>query len=106
MLIDGDSITKKTEKLLVDGGNRELLIGKYTVQKDEEDKEMGIIQSDRNVNLPAARTVTDNACLLYTSGLLSVSLLDKQQRQHRRSGIYRLMHTASSFIPTYFAVHH
>lgn len=61
MLIDGDSITKKTEKLLVDGGNRELLIGKYTVQKDEEDKEMGIIQSDRNVNLPAARTVTDNA---------------------------------------------
>lgn len=61
MLIDGDSITKKTEKLLVDGGSRELLIGKYVVQKDEEDKEVGVIQSDRDVNLPAARAVTDNA---------------------------------------------
>lgn len=64
MLIDGDSITKKTETLLADGGTRELRLGKYIVLKDEEDEEdegTGVIQVDRDVVLPSARIVTDNA---------------------------------------------
>lgn len=64
MLIDGDSITKKTETLLADGGARELRIGKYMVLKDEEDEEdkgTGVIQVNRDVMLPPARIVTDNA---------------------------------------------
>lgn len=65
MLVDGDSITKKTEQLLVDGGSRKLLLGRYVVQKDEEDKEIGVIESDRNVTLPAARAVADDAIPAY-----------------------------------------
>lgn len=65
MLVDGDSITKNTEKRLIDGGSRELLLGRYVVQKDEEDKETGIIESDRDVTLTAARVVTDDAIPAY-----------------------------------------
>lgn len=79
MLIDGDSITKKTETWLADGGARELRIGKYVVVKDEnsngteedtetgeeketeknEGKGVGVIQEIGNITLPAARAVTD-----------------------------------------------
>lgn len=64
MLVDGDSITKKRETLLTEGGARRLLIGKYQIVKDEEneeDKGTGVIQSDREANLPATRAVTDDA---------------------------------------------
>lgn len=59
MLINEDSITLKTELLLKDGGSRNLLIGKYLVQKDENNEDVGVIQSDREVILDASRTVTD-----------------------------------------------
>lgn len=39
MLIDGDSITKKTEERLTDGGARKLRIGKYVIVKNEESQE-------------------------------------------------------------------
>lgn len=71
MLIDGDSITKKTETWLADGGARELRIGKYIEQiiegegeegeEEKDDKKVGIIQANRDVTLPAARVVTDDA---------------------------------------------
>ena len=35
MLVDGDSITKKTEERLIDGGARTLRIGKYVIVKEE-----------------------------------------------------------------------
>ena len=38
MLVDGDSITKKTEERLTDGGTRTLRIGKYVIIKDEDDE--------------------------------------------------------------------
>ena len=69
MLVDGDSITKKTEERLIDGGARTLRIGKYVIVKEEnnggtegdtengeneeEDKEVGIIQETGDVALPA-----------------------------------------------------
>lgn len=82
MLVDGDSITKKREKLLTEGGARQLLIGKYQIVKDEEneeDKGTGGVQSDREVNLPAARVVTDNAihktALIQLNGTYQVGYL-------------------------------
>ncbi|MCD8183614.1 MAG: S41 family peptidase [Bacteroides sp.] len=66
MLVDGDSITKNTEKWLTKGSSRELRIGKYVIvpsggdEEEEEDKDIGVIQSDRNLILPAARAVTDS----------------------------------------------
>lgn len=66
MLIDGDSITKKTETWLTDGGTRELRIGKYIEQiiegeDEKDDKKVGIIQANRDITLPAARVVIDDA---------------------------------------------
>lgn len=66
MLIDGDSITKKTEMWLTEGETRELRIGKYIEQiiegeDEKDDKKVGIIQANRDITLPAARAVTDNA---------------------------------------------
>lgn len=69
MLIDGDSITKKTEEWLAEGGSRKLRIGKYTFQEvdngeedeDGEKQKVGVVLEDRDVELPAARVVTDNA---------------------------------------------
>lgn len=79
MLVDGDSITKKTEERLIDGGARTLRIGKYVIVKEEnnggtegdtengeneeeeEDKEVGIIQETGDVALPAVRPVTESA---------------------------------------------
>lgn len=62
MLVDGDSITKKTEEWLTDGGSRKLRIGKYIVQKDEEDEEdkgVGVVQEIGDITLPGARAVTE-----------------------------------------------
>lgn len=62
MLVDGDSITKKTEEWLTDGGSRKLRIGKYVVQKDEEDEEdkgVGVVQEIGDITLPGARAVTE-----------------------------------------------
>ena len=39
MLVDGDSITKKTEERLMDGGVRTLHIGKYVIVKDENNED-------------------------------------------------------------------
>lgn len=39
MLVDGDSITKKTEERLTDGGARKLRIGKYVIVKNEGSQE-------------------------------------------------------------------
>ena len=39
MLVDGDSITKKTEERLTDGGARTLHIGKYVIVKDENNED-------------------------------------------------------------------
>ncbi len=70
MLVDGDSITKKTEERLIDGGARTLRIGKYVIVKEEnnggtegdtengeneeEDKEVGIIQESRRCCTPGS----------------------------------------------------
>ena len=36
MLVDGDSITKKTEERLTDGGTRTLRIGKYVMEHEAD----------------------------------------------------------------------
>ena len=86
MLVDGDSITKKTEERLIDGGARTLRIGKYVIVKEEnnggtegdtengeneeeEDKEVGIIQETGDVALPAVRPVTESAIYDTNSGM-------------------------------------
>lgn len=71
MLADGDSLTENTETLLVEGGSRTLLIGKYTIVTDENSDETYYIEPDRNVSLPAARAVTDPA--VHTHTILTAS---------------------------------
>lgn len=78
MLVDGDSITKKTEERLTDGGTRTLRIGKYVIVKDEDDEgtegdtgtgdtededdeSIGMIQAIGDIALPAVRPVTESA---------------------------------------------
>ncbi len=92
MLVDGDSITKKTEKRLADGGARTLRIGKYVIVKDEDsggtegdtetgdneetedneedDKGVGVIQEIGDVTLSAARAVTEGA--IYTTQFIQL----------------------------------
>ena len=89
MLVDGDSITKKTEERLIDGGARTLRIGKYMIVKEEnnggtegdtengeneEDKEVGIIQETGDVALPAVRPVTESA--IYDTNFIQLEGTD------------------------------
>ena len=89
MLVDGDSITKKTEERLIDGGARTLRIGKYMIVKEEnnggtegdtengeneEDKEVGIIQETGDVALPAVRPVTESA--IYDTNFIQLKGTD------------------------------
>lgn len=90
MLVDGDSITKKTEEGLIDGGARTLRIGKYVIVKEEnnggtegdtengeneeEDKEVGIIQETGDVALPAVRPVTESA--IYDTNFIQLEGTD------------------------------
>ena len=91
MLVDGDSITKKTEERLIDGGARTLRIGKYVIVKEEnnggtegdtengeneeeEDKEVGIIQETGDVALPAVRPVTESA--IYDTNFIQLKRTD------------------------------
>lgn len=91
MLVDGDSITKKTEERLIDGGARTLRIGKYVIVKEEnnggtegdtengeneeeEDKEVGIIQETGDVALPAVRPVTESA--IYDTNFIQLKGTD------------------------------
>ena len=90
MLVDGDSITKKTEERLIDGGARTLRIGKYVIVKEEnnggtegdtengeneeEDKEVGIIQETGDVALPAVRPVTESA--IYDTNFIQLEGTD------------------------------
>ena len=52
MQINDDFITKKTEKLLVEGENQKLLIGRYVTTENEEGEEEGRIEGYREANLP------------------------------------------------------
>ena len=92
MLVDGDSITQKTEERLIDGGARTLRIGKYVIVKEEnnggtegdtengeneeeeEDKEVGIIQETGDVALPAVRPVTESA--IYDTNFIQLEGTD------------------------------
>ncbi|MEY8723014.1 S41 family peptidase [Bacteroides stercorirosoris] len=78
MQINDDFITKKTEKLLTEGENQKLSIGRYVTKKNEEGEEEGSIESYREANLPASRPVEDvviPAYALYTSGTLNIGYL-------------------------------
>ncbi len=78
MQINDDFITKKTEKLLVEGENQKLLIGRYVTTENEEGEEEGRIEGYREANLPAARPVEDvviPAYNLYTNGTLNIGYL-------------------------------
>ncbi len=97
MLVDGDSITKKTEERLMDGGARTLHIGKYVIVKDEnnedtegdtetedgdsedteddeDDKGVGVIQEIGDVTLPAVRPVTESP--VYVNGVIALEGTD------------------------------
>lgn len=97
MLVDGDSITKKTEERLTDGGARTLHIGKYVIVKDEnnedtegdtetedgdsedaeddeDDKGVGVIQEIGDVTLPAVRPVTESP--VYVNGVIALEGTD------------------------------
>ena len=97
MLVDGDSITKKTEERLMDGGARTLHIGKYVIVKDEnnedtegdtetedgdsedteddeDDKGVGVIQEIGDVTLPAVRPVTESP--VYVNGVITLEGTD------------------------------
>ena len=63
MLVDDDSITKKTEERLIDGGARTLRIGKYV-----------IIQETGDVALPAVRPVTESA--IYDTNFIQLEGTD------------------------------
>lgn len=78
MMIDNDYITRKTEDLLTEGGTRELLIGNYFTQEDEEGNLIGFIRSNHTATLPAARPVEKEAIPAYnilTAGNLKVGYL-------------------------------
>lgn len=61
MSVDDDFITRKCEKILQEGEDRKLNVGKYQVrtETDEEGKEVTITEvvADRTANLPATRPV-------------------------------------------------
>lgn len=59
MMMDKDYITKRNEEALIMGNNKEFVVGKYTVQKDEEGEDVGVIQPIGEVTVDAARVNTD-----------------------------------------------
>lgn len=59
MMLDEDYLTKKTESVMNDGNSHRLLVGQYFTTTDEEGNTVGVIQSDRNVQLTAARPVEE-----------------------------------------------
>lgn len=61
MQINDDYITKKTEKLLTEGENQKLLLGKYVSAVNDEGEDESKIESYRDVVLPAARPLEDVA---------------------------------------------
>ena len=65
MQINDDYITKKTEKLLTEGENQKLLLGKYVSAVNDEGEDESKIESYRDVVLPAARPVEDVAIPAY-----------------------------------------
>lgn len=78
MMINNDYITRKTEDLLTEGETRELLIGNYFTQEDEEGNLIGFIRSDHAATLPAARPVKDEVIPAYnilTAGTMKVGYL-------------------------------
>ena len=52
MQINDDYITKKTEKLLTEGENQKLLLGKYVSAVNDEGEDESKIESYRDVVLP------------------------------------------------------
>lgn len=58
-MMNNDYITKRNEKDLIDGADKLFTVGKYIVQKDENDEDVGVIQTDREVAVTAARVNTD-----------------------------------------------
>ena len=78
MQINDDYITKKTEKLLTEGENQKLLLGKYVSAVNDEGEDESKIESYRDVVLPAARPVEDVAIPaydVYSSGSINVGYL-------------------------------
>ena len=70
MMMDKDYITKRNEEGLIMGGNKEFLVGEYTVQKDEEGEDVGVIQSIGDVAVDAARVNIDipiHTSYIYTN---------------------------------------
>lgn len=78
MMVNGDYLTKRNEGLLLKGDARQLLIGQYQITQDAEGEEVGVVRSDREVTLDAARTLTDNAVYynsIYSNGSTVVGYL-------------------------------
>lgn len=78
MQINDDYITKKTEKLLTEGENQKLLLGKYVSAVNDEGEDESKIESYRDAVLPAARPVEDVAIPaydVYPSGSINVGYL-------------------------------
>lgn len=61
MMVDNDYITKKNEDVLKEGGSKDIVIGKYTLQPagEGEEEATGTVTKDRDAVLPAAQAVND-----------------------------------------------
>lgn len=59
LMVDDNFITKETELLLIEGESRKLLIGRYVESENDEGEKISSIESYREVNLPAMRSVED-----------------------------------------------
>ncbi len=70
MLVDGDSITKKTEERLTDGGTRTLRIGKYVIVKDEDGKDVIVTQTGTKLANIGKMTI-------HTDGTISTELISE-----------------------------